>query len=91
MEDQARLFQGTFFVSVAISLVLFVALVWAYVRIIQKAGYSGWNVLWVLVPIVNIIMIFYFAFAEWPITARVRDLERRVFGDAPEPTLGRPS
>jgi hypothetical protein len=36
------------------------------VKIVQKAGYSGW---WV-VPLVNIIMLWVFAFADWPSLAR---------------------
>jgi hypothetical protein len=69
---------------------IWAVMIWAYVRIVQKAGYSGWSVLWAFVPIGNIIAFFYFAFAEWPVTARLRELEHRVFGDAPEPRLGGP-
>jgi uncharacterized membrane protein YhaH (DUF805 family) len=36
------------------------------VKILQKAGYSGWWSLIVLVPLVNIIMFYVFAFADWP-------------------------
>jgi len=36
------------------------------VRILQKAGYSGWWCLIVFVPLVNIIMFYVFAFANWP-------------------------
>jgi len=90
MQDQGQFFQIQLIVSVVISAVLTVLFIWAYVRIIQKAGYSGWNVLWALVPIVNIIMVFVFAFAEWPITRRIKELEGRVFGDLPDPKLNRP-
>ncbi|WP_402463111.1 DUF805 domain-containing protein [Isoptericola aurantiacus] len=47
----------------------------AYVRIIQKAGYSGWWVLIGLVPIVNVVMFFVFAFSRWPVL-RERDTLR---------------
>ena len=40
--------------------------IYAYVRIIQKAGYSGWWVLMAIVPIGNLIMLGLFAFKEWP-------------------------
>jgi energy-coupling factor transporter transmembrane protein EcfT len=46
----------------------------AYVKIISKAGYSGWWVLILLVPIVNIVMILVFAFKEWPIQRELREL-----------------
>ncbi len=36
------------------------------VKILQKAGYSGWWCLIVFVPLVNIIMFYVFAFADWP-------------------------
>ena len=40
------------------------------VKILQKAGYSGWWCLILLVPLVNIIMIYVFAFADWPALRR---------------------
>ena len=36
------------------------------VKILNKAGYSGWWSLLILVPLVNIIMFYVFAFADWP-------------------------
>jgi uncharacterized membrane protein YhaH (DUF805 family) len=36
------------------------------VKVLQKAGYSGWWSLIVLVPLLNIIMFYVFAFADWP-------------------------
>jgi hypothetical protein len=36
------------------------------VTILRKAGYSGWWSLLVFVPLVNIIMLWVFAFAAWP-------------------------
>lgn len=35
-------------------------------KILHKAGYSGWWCLLLLVPLVNIVMIYVFAFADWP-------------------------
>lgn len=47
--------------------VLFVIFVfWLLVRILQKAGF---NPLWAFVlpiPVVNVIMVWVFAFADWP-------------------------
>ena len=91
MEQQ----QGPSGVVLAIMLVIMVPLwvtsIWACVRILQKAGYSGWSLLWYLVPIVGIVMFFVFAFSEWPIQRKLAELERRVFGEMPPPTLGRPT
>ena len=49
----------------------------AYVRIIQKAGYSGWWVLVGLVPILNLVMFLVFAFSRWPVL-RERDALHEV-------------
>ncbi len=35
-------------------------------KILIKAGYSGWWVLVSFVPFVNIIALWIFAFADWP-------------------------
>ncbi|HST62003.1 MAG TPA: hypothetical protein VLK84_25100 [Longimicrobium sp.] len=52
--------------------VLIVPLIPAW-RIVSKAGYSGaWSLL-LFVPVANVIAVFVFAFAEWP-------LERRATG-----------
>lgn len=39
---------------------------WLAYRILQKAGLDGHWALVLLVPIVNIIMIWVFAFSHWP-------------------------
>ena len=89
MEPQQDLSGTALAIMLVIMIPIWAVMIWAYVRVVQKAGYSGWNVLWGFVPIANIVMFLYFAFAEWPLTARTRELEQRVFGDAPPPTLGR--
>ena len=48
-------------------LVFVVAYVVAVVRIITRAGYSGWWVLVAFVPLLNIVMFLVFAFSRWPI------------------------
>ncbi len=40
--------------------------VWVYARIAQKAGFSGWWSLIMFVPLVNLVMIWVFAFIGWP-------------------------
>lgn len=47
-------------------LILLPFVLWMTVRILSKAGYSGaWSLL-TLIPIVNIVMIWVFAFSAWP-------------------------
>src|SRR5262249_25121331 len=41
-------------------------LLWMIARILHKAGYSGWWTLLMLIPIVNVVMIWVFAFSDWP-------------------------
>jgi hypothetical protein len=48
-------------------------LLWPYSKIFSKAGFSAWLALLMLVPIVNLIMIYYLAFAEWPALRRQHD------------------
>jgi Na+/melibiose symporter-like transporter len=44
----------------------------AIVRIVQRAGFSGWWTLFILVPVVNMAALWYFAFADWPVTRQTR-------------------
>lgn len=39
---------------------------WLGYRILEKAGFDGWWTLVLLAPVVNIIMIWFFAFNPWP-------------------------
>jgi uncharacterized membrane protein YhaH (DUF805 family) len=39
---------------------------WLGFRILEKAGFNGWWTLVLLVPVVNVVMIWIFAFAHWP-------------------------
>jgi hypothetical protein len=41
-------------------------------RIYSKAGYSRWLGLTYIVPLVNIIVLIWFAFADWPALQRNR-------------------
>lgn len=44
------------------------------VKIISKAGYSGWWVLIGLVPLVNFIMFLVFAFGQWPVLREAENI-----------------
>ena len=45
-------------------------------RIFSKAGFSGWMSLTQIVPLVNVIGLFYLAFAEWPIHRELNSAKR---------------
>jgi|HubBroStandDraft_1064217.scaffolds.fasta_scaffold126335_4 uncharacterized membrane protein YhaH (DUF805 family) len=51
-------------ITLVIAVVIYVVPV---VMILRKAGYSGWWCLLGFVPIVNIVMLWVFAFATWPV------------------------
>ena len=73
------------FISGGIGLVLliivYVIVLVAWWKIFSKAGHSGALALLFLVPIVNLVIFLWFAFSEWPIHRRMRELERRARGD----------
>jgi hypothetical protein len=72
------------FVALAVlyAIVLLACLI-AFARIIRKAGYSPWWIFVALVPVVNVVMLFAFAFTTWPLE---RDAARRsAVVDAPPP------
>jgi hypothetical protein len=60
----------------AVDLSICVLSIVAGVKVISKAGYSGWWVLITLVPVVNFVMFLVFAFSKWPIEERLEALER---------------
>jgi hypothetical protein len=57
------LFQPTHLCILFVSLFLVLFPFW---KITSKAGFPGWISLLILVPLVDIIFLFYLAFAEWP-------------------------
>ena len=48
----------------------------AFWRICAKAGFPGWYGVGVVIPMVNILLVLFLAFAEWP-------LERNLSGSRP--------
>lgn len=46
--------------------VVLVLVIWATIRILHKTGHSGWFILLWVIPIINIVAYWRFAFAHWP-------------------------
>ena len=46
--------------------ILFMVIMWAGAKILQKAGFQPLLVLCLLIPVVNVIAIWVFAFTNWP-------------------------
>jgi uncharacterized membrane protein YhaH (DUF805 family) len=68
--------------AIAVYIAILVIFLIAYIRIIQKAGYSGWWILVAIVPILNVVMFLVFAFSRWPVL-RERDALRSGQGGVP--------
>jgi uncharacterized membrane protein YhaH (DUF805 family) len=47
-----------------------------YVKILNKAGYSGWYSLLVIIPLVGFIMMWVFAFLKWPVIREAEEQKR---------------
>jgi uncharacterized membrane protein YbhN (UPF0104 family) len=47
-------------------------------KIFANAGYSWAMGLLMLLPVVNIIMAFYLAFADWPVRRELRALQQKI-------------
>ena len=81
-------------VLLAVYLAIFIVFVWADVRIIRRAGYSGWWFLLGLIPLLNMVMFLVFAFKEWPIQRELAQLRAQLGrggpGYGPPPGYGYP-
>jgi uncharacterized membrane protein YhaH (DUF805 family) len=53
-----------------------VVAIYAGVRILNQAGYSGWWVLVLLVPVLNLVMFLVFAFSKWPVRQQLEAYQR---------------
>jgi hypothetical protein len=59
-------------------IVVAVLCVWAYWRIFTKAGYPGAMGILMVIPLLNVIMLFFLAFSEWPVLKELKALRERV-------------
>ena len=80
--------KGVFFTFLVIGLLVFAFAVICQVKIITKAGYSGWYVLTQFVPILGFVMFLMFTFGKWPIQERLEAAERGVGRGYPPPGGG---
>jgi hypothetical protein len=73
-------FSGILIVFLLFYLAMFAAMIVAWVKIVTKAGYSGWYVLVAFVPIVGVVFFFIFAFADWPVLQQLRSSRAAYVG-----------
>jgi hypothetical protein len=81
-------FGGLCTIIFALAVVAFMIFVWG--TIFQKAGYSFWMALLMIVPIVNLIWLLIFAFSEWPIQRDLNMLRGGRTGGFPVMPPGTP-
>ena len=74
----ASAFAGAVGVLLLVYLAVAVISIIAAVKVVTKAGYSGWWVLIGLVPIVGFVMALVFAFSDWPVLRELRALRAEL-------------
>jgi len=86
MDQQIDMQFSAVFMVLVIVLAVFLSLIVAAVKVLiackifGKAGYHWALGFLLLVPIVNIVLPFYLAFADWPVRQELRELKQR-FGE----------
>ena len=48
-----------------------------FYKIFSKAGYPGLLCLTMIVPLLNIVMLLFLAFSEWPVLKELKALKQR--------------
>lgn len=48
-------------------LLIFLAPLWPAARICRRMGFSPWLALLVVVPVGNLVLLFFLAYAPWPV------------------------
>jgi len=79
MQFQPNAAFGTIFTIFIIffALIITVIQIVAFCKIFSKAGFSWALGLLMLVPIANIVMFFFLAFADWPILRELRSYRQQ--------------
>lgn len=60
-------------VWVFITIIAVGSILWAWARIFFNAGYNRWLCFLMFVPIINLAMLFWFAFSKWPVYEYVQE------------------
>jgi uncharacterized membrane protein YhaH (DUF805 family) len=58
---------------VALLLIIILPVIFLYAPIIKKAGFSGWWSILLLVPYLNIGVVWLFSFIDWPVEKSVTE------------------
>ena len=47
--------------------------VYCWMRLVGKTGNSQWLGLLIMIPVVNLALVIWLAFSDWPVHRRLRD------------------
>ncbi len=64
--------------SILLGILFLAIIVVIWWKIFDKAGMSAPLSILMFIPLVNLILLFYFAFSEWPILKEVKSLRLKV-------------
>lgn len=64
---------GFFWHWVVVSAAVIVMFAYPVARILRRLGFSGWWALLALIPWLNIVALWVFAFVRWPIEPKAGD------------------
>ncbi len=64
MMNDMPMYMGSF--GLFMWLIMAVVIILPFWFIFSKAGYSGWLSLLIVVPIINIVTLYFLAFSTWP-------------------------
>lgn len=77
-------------VILGLFVVTLVVLAVVFYKLFQKAGFAGVLGLLMLVPVVNLGVALYLAFAEWPVLTELSQLKLLAASTAPPATVATP-
>ncbi len=66
MNTQIAFIESLGISEIYIILGIAILIVWPFWRIFKKAGYHGALGLLMVIPLLNLVMILFLAFADWP-------------------------
>ena len=67
---------GTTLIGILVVLLMYAITLVPVAQILHRTGYSRWLSLYALIPFINIVAVWEFAFAEWPIEKIRRDRQK---------------
>ncbi len=56
--------------SLMITGIICLVSVWAWAKIFRKAGFAWWNAFAMIIPVLNLLALIWFALSDWPVEIR---------------------